>query len=191
MISSPKVDFLTIIIRNTSDIFVICRSELLKILLASILDNSKKLKSISIKPLVSEMALLTTFIYDITLSTVYTHARCPIMQTNHTERVMLLKERRPQTSIAAFSRRDDEMSTDADSSSDSDEYLSDNSDHGAKGAIKHGPKLLLSSKRLLWLTEENESLRRWKADEKDWDWIFSQFPNRISGAVRTRWHTKL
>ena len=189
--SSPEVGFLTAVIRNAPDIFVACRSESLKTLLASALGDSKKLENISIKPLVSGMALLTASICDTTLGTTYTHARCPTMQTKHTERAMPLKERRPQRSIAAFSHRDDEMSTDADSSSDSDEYLSDDSGHGAKDAIKHGPKPPLPSKWLLWSTEEDESLRRWKADEKDWDWIFSQFPNRTPGAVRTRWHVKL
>jgi Myb-like DNA-binding domain len=191
--TSPE-GFLTAVIRNTLDIFVVCRSEKLKTILANTLGDTHKLENISIKPLIPGMALLTASICNITHVSTSTRTRCPTMQandaTNKTERPPFMRERRPQNSIAAFSRHDDEISTDADSSSDSEEYSSEHTDREAKGAIKHGPKPLRPTKRLPWSLEEDESLRRWREEGKDWDWIFSQFPNRTPGAVRTRWYTK-
>jgi hypothetical protein len=194
--SSPEVGFLTAVIRNAPDFFVICRSGPLKTLLANTLGDTHKLENMSIKPLVSGMALLTASIRNTVLRTPSAHTRCPAMQaddaTNNTERATSMKERRPRRSIPAFSRRDDDISTDTDGSSDSNGYSSDDSDHKAKGAIKHSPQPLRPVKRLAWSKAEDENLLRWVVEEeKDWNWISSQFPNRTPGAVRTHWHTKL
>jgi hypothetical protein len=90
-----------------------------------------------------------------------------------------MKESRPRRSIPAFSR-DDEISTDAESISDSEEHSSDNSD----------PKPLHPTKRRPWAAEEDQSLIHWVTEEKkDWNWISRQL-DRTPGAVCTRWHTK-
>lgn len=77
-------------------------------------------------------------------------------------------------------------------SSDFDEYSSDDSDRTwtEKEGTRYSSKSLDPTKRLLWSLKENEKLSRWRKAEKNWTWIFSQFPNRTLEAVCTRWYSK-
>jgi Myb-like DNA-binding domain len=39
-----------------------------------------------------------------------------------------------------------------------------------------------------WSELEEQRLLAYRKEGKSWDWIFSQFPNRTHGAIRTRWY---
>ncbi|OQV10643.1 hypothetical protein CLAIMM_14610 [Cladophialophora immunda] len=39
-----------------------------------------------------------------------------------------------------------------------------------------------------WTAREDADLKRWKADNRPWWWIYQRFPARTSGAVSSRWY---
>ena len=49
----------------------------------------------------------------------------------------------------------------------------------------------LSDKRKYseWSPLDKQRLSAYKKEGKPWEWIFSKFPGRTAGAVRTRWST--
>lgn len=111
---------------------------------------------------------------------------------NKSETTMLAVGRQLQKKSYTVGRSNVETSSKDDSPSDVDGYSSEESDSTSDedDAAGHNAKISWLAKRLPWTREEEGDLCRWKEGNKDWSWIFSQFPNRTPGAVRTRWHTK-
>ena len=140
--SSPELGFMTAVIRNARSISAICNSGPLNTLLVNILGDTHELENISMKPLVSGVALLTASIRNTVLPTTSAIYRPPAMQgevrTSNIKRAASVKESQLRRSIPAFSR-DNEISTDAESSSGSKEHSSDDSDPKPLNPTKRRP----------------------------------------------------
>jgi len=59
-------------------------------------------------------------------------------------------------------------------------------DNGAGHAVHRGIRRSRAQTRRLWKPLDEQRLLAWKRENKSWKWIFSQFPNRTPGAIRTR-----
>lgn len=81
-----------------------------------------------------------------------------------------------------------------DSQSDDDiddDTLSLDHENGGDNSSVVAEDSLSSKKHCSWSEEDEDLLRKWKEENRPWAWICPQFPERTSGAVKTRWYTKL
>ncbi|EON63737.1 hypothetical protein W97_02965 [Coniosporium apollinis CBS 100218] len=172
--------FVTAIIRDPRDIAKFLGAPSVTILQGA----PRKLDDVNVKSLPSNLWLLTGIIRN--LSDNANLSSSLIAKPNRTHRDGEERMTRPE----ALARHEDEWSSDDNEHlSDSDlsgddlnydnEGLDDDEEH--QSSRKHGR----------WSPADDKRLIRWKKEEKEWRWIFKQFPGRTQASVRSRWYITL
>ena len=73
-----------------------------------------------------------------------------------------------------------------DSGSENDD--DDDNDYDELGCEVSGTDRAIGRTNRRWESLGERRLLAWRKEERPWEWIFDQFPDRSEGAVRACWH---
>jgi hypothetical protein len=167
--SSPESGFLTAVIRIAPSVFATGGRELLHALERSALGDMRKLEKISIQQTRLGRSAPDSHHLQRPVTATTSHSRHPTLQAD-------LSKNKTETAMLAVGRQ-----------------LQKKSHTVGRSMTRHlartTARAILTGIRAR-TREDDDDLCRWREGNKDWSWIFSQFPNRTPGAVRTRWYTK-
>jgi len=183
---SSGVSFFAAIIQADRNMPIFSCSELV-MLVESALGHAGKIDNITTKPLGPESWLLTGFRHSLRDMSGPPVSRTTMQPSGIYSSDVRSQERTLHSraaNVAAVDLEDDPRSSDEDdSASDCDLDLGGGGGCPSEDGTRSSARI-----HTQWSELDKQRLLAYKKEDKSWEWIFGQFPNRTHGAVQTRWH---